>query len=108
MHDQPDYSNIKVTKVFYTFHPDFVVDDDGKYTILDTGKYGVEWDIRYSIGNISEHYITFCDTEEEAKQIQRKIMMKHEETSPWICLPKEDEVFSSGTLVKTTVINKMF
>ena len=68
-----------VKNVFYTYHPDFVQDDNapnGYYT-LDTGRWVVEWSVKSFMGNLPQQIMYFshdCCTEDEAKEFEKKLL----------------------------------
>ena len=62
---------VRISKVFYTFHPDFIHDPDSPtgYKILNTGKWVVEWNAKQAYCNlptVRKHYSETYLTEKEA------------------------------------------
>lgn len=64
---------IKVVKSFYTFHPDFILEMDGTPHALDSGYWAAEWTVKELNNHILEHYMAKFETEEQAKELLKKI-----------------------------------
>ena len=93
--------NVKIQKIFYTYHPDFVQDDNEPrgYRILETGRWVVEWGVRFGkSGALPSGLYQFtadCDTEEDALQFVSMLRRNQAENSPWSIVPKDDICLSS-------------
>lgn len=74
-----DPIKLRVKKIDYSYHPDFVQDDAEPkgYRILDTGKYVVEWDVclagKNTLNPETAHFRHDCPTEKDAIQFCNKL-----------------------------------
>lgn len=88
---------VKIEKIFYTYHPDFVEDETEPrgYRILDTGNWVVEWDVRVSGTAGKEHHTARCATEDDARYFVSLLHRNDTEESPWNEVGKDDICLSS-------------
>lgn len=92
---------VRLTKIFYTWHPDFVNHDDGTWEVFNTGRFVVEWDIVHEKDSFHRnHYTADCATEEQAKTLCNILAKKHENLSPWVKLAPDDISLTSGVFVR--------
>lgn len=98
MSRKPTYEQVRVLRAFYTWHPDFLVDDETHYQVLPTGKWIAEWTIRRKHRDEYEHYIARCSSEHEAKELISRWDAYGQETTPWRDVHKSDPIFTFGKL----------
>lgn len=98
MSRKPAYMQVRVLRAFYTWHPDFLVDDELHYQVLPTGKWIAEWTIRRKDCDYYEHYIAQCTSEHEAKNLIDLLESYSLGDSPWRVVHKSDTVFTYGKL----------
>lgn len=91
---------VKIEKIFYTYHPNFIKDETEPrgYRILDTGTWVVEWDIWISplgMPKTKQHYTADCLTEDDALHFVSLLRRNEDENSPWGVVKKHDICLSS-------------
>ena len=91
---------LKIHKIFYTYHPDFIDHGDGTYETLPTGKYVVEWVIKYIGNNLCcHHHKASCATEELARKLCNILATRHGSDSAYTILPESDIALRDGDFV---------
>lgn len=99
---------VKIHKIFYTYHPDFIDHGDGTYETLPTGKYVVEWVIKYIGNNLCcRHHKASCATEELARKLCKILTARHGKDSPYITLPDDDIALQNGDFVRENGVYKI-
>ena len=98
----------KIYKIYYCWHPDFVQHEDGTYHTLKTGRYVVEWDVKFIGNNLCCHHHTAeCKTKTLAEKLCNILSRKHEELSAYLLLDDDDISFQNGVFVCENGIYKI-
>lgn len=101
-------TKMKIHKIFYTWHPDFIDHGDGTYETLKTGKWVVEWSIKYIGNNFCCHnHKAVCKTEAQAKKLCKILTARHGKDSPYIILPDDDIALQNGDFVRENGVYKI-
>lgn len=90
-------TRVKVTQVYYTWHPDFIDHGDSTYETLPTGRWVVEWDIKFANNNYRLHHHTAeCSTEKLAQKLAYILNKKHGKLESWTTVAQDDICLLSG------------
>lgn len=84
----PRTVKVKIKNISYSFHPDWVDDPDEPrgFRILTTGKWVVEWTTaraKQNFPNLQQHHALRCDTEAEARAVERELLGLQNCDMPW-------------------------
>lgn len=90
-------TKIRVTRAYYTWHPDFVDHGDGTYDVGRTGRWIVEWDLKIANNNwVGQHHTAECSTEKLAERLISQLMRWHYKGLPYGEVESNDLVFKNG------------
>lgn len=93
-------TKVRVSCVYYTWHPDFIDHGNGVYDTLETGRWVVEWNVK--IGGDRwrfQHFTADCATETMAKKLVYLLNKKHDRLHPWAEVDQDDLCLKSGVFV---------
>ena len=93
-------TKVRVSCVYYTWHPDFVDHGNGVYDMLETGRWVVEWNVKVGGDRWRfQHFTAECTTEQQAQKLVYLLSKKHNKMCRWAEVSQDDICLKSGIFV---------
>lgn len=90
-------TKVKITKAYYTWHPNFIDNHDGTYEISNGGNWVVEWDVKSKPDRYhTKHNTAICDSEKMAKRLLNILTRKQKGPDTYILVDQNDICLKSG------------